>query len=186
MVIFNPFITRTFGPVLLFSIVTFAAVIMTQKPGILKNLVLYAGFFYFLNNLAGDAYLLYKKSGNFSYKKLVERIDEKVPDNTTVASIQQFWYAFPRNEFYSSYTHWKFKNYKNLEDLIQSKNLDYIVLSDYLIRGFTATSERKEEVAQDDLIWYNSITAYVNQYALLVYEFDAMNYGMVRIWKVIK
>jgi hypothetical protein len=136
--------------------------------------------------LAGDIYLVYKKTGNKPYNQLVKIMDTQIPNNKVVASLMEFWYAFPDNEFYSSDTKWSLKNFKNVEDLIKSNHLDYIVLSDYLIRGYTATSERKEPVDNEKTDYYNALLNYAKESGLLIYEFDANNYGQVKIWKVIK
>jgi hypothetical protein len=66
------------------------------------------------------------------------------------------------------------------------KRLDYIVLSDYLIRGYTATSERKEPLEEGVAEYYYTLLDFADKFGTPVSEIDAANFGNVRIWKVIK
>jgi len=178
--------TRSFGQIMVYSVLTFALLLNEIKHENIKRIMLLLGILYFMNNLTGDIYLVYNKIENKPFNQLVKSIDALVPDNKVVVSLLEFWYAFPENEFYCNYTQWYSKKFENLEDLKNSNHIDYIVLSDYLIRGYTATSEREEPVDIKNLEYYNTLLNYAKESGLLICELDGKNYGQVKIWKVIK
>jgi hypothetical protein len=183
---FSQYLTRSFGQVILYSLLTFALIVNMLKRDRIKLAILALAFLYFTNNLVGDIYFITKNIQNQSYSQIINRIGAKVPDNAAVASMLEFWYAFPYNDFYCNCTEWHFKNFNNIEDLIKSNYLDYIVLSDYFIRGYTSTSGRIEPVDSNYIKYYHRLLKYARESAILQVEFDGGNYDMVKIWKVIK
>lgn len=186
ILLLSPYSTRSFGQVMVFSVLTFALLLNDLKPEKIKRILLCLGTLYLLNNLAGDIFLVYKKIDNKPFNQLVKSMDAHIPDNKVVISLLEFWYAFPDNEFYSNYTQWYSKKFENLDDLIKSDHIDYIVLSDYFIRGYSATTEREEPVDTRKLEYYNTLLNYAKKSGSLIYELDGGNYGQVKIWKVIK
>jgi len=183
---FSLYLTRSFGQIIIFSIITFALAISVVQSKRIKIIFLSCTLLYFLNNMAGNVYFICKNADNLPYDKLTRAIDGKVPDNTAVAGLLDFWYGFPHNDFYCNVTEWHFKNFNDVEGLIKSNYLDYIVLSDFIQRGHTPTSGRFEPLDSIYVNYYDKLLDYAHKSCNLNCELDGGNYGRVKIWKVIK
>lgn len=181
-----PFPTRTFGAVLIFSIIAYALILhqFEIKKKIFK--VLYVlGILYLVNNFAGDFYIITKQYNHSSYDEVMKEIDEIVPNDTKVLTLLSFWFSLKTNENYNSYTRWSKKEYNNLEDLINSGDIEFVIISDYLTKGITPTSGRKTNATGDGRhnIFYQKAYDHVSRNGELVDNIDGLNYGNIEIWK---
>lgn len=144
------------------------------------------GVLYLLNNMAGDAYVMYRDSKQTPYSKIERQIDRLVPDNTNVVTLLSFWFPLKNNNVFNTYTRWNRTRYKDLDDLLSSGEVDYVVISDYLVKGRTATSGRKEEksIINRCAKYYNTVISFAKKKGILLQVIHTTNYGDIEIWKI--
>lgn len=185
----SSFATRHFADVTTFSFLAFVLILADlQKRGYLKvrYFVLGLGVLYLLNNIAGDAYVMYRDSKQTPYSKIERQIDELVPDDTNVVTLLNFWFPLKNNNVFNTYTRWNRTRYKNLDNLLSSGDVDYVVISDYLAKGRTATSGRKETSSTADRYakYYDTVTGFAKSNGNLLQVINTTNYGDIEIWKI--
>ena len=187
IVFLKPFSTRHFGEILIFSFISFSLILQHFKVKRQKLFIL-IGAFYLLNNIAGNLYVIKRDYKKTPYSYIEKRIDEIVPDNTKVVTLLNFWFPLKNNDNYNSYTRWDRKNYKNLDELLKSGDLDYVVISDYLTKSGTATSGRKEDNSSYNRykIYYQKVHNFANENGKLIDTVKTNNYGDIEIFKVKK
>ncbi|NJK93854.1 MAG: hypothetical protein HC905_02035 [Bacteroidales bacterium] len=183
VVIFNPYPARHFGEFIVFSYLILAVLTNLISLRWLKVLYLVSAI-YLLNNFAGDAYIIYKKYKNTSYDKLTTQIDQAIPDKTVVVSLLEFWFPLKENVNYNQYTRWIDSPFSDLDELLNSNTVQYVVISDYMVSGITGTSGRKKYVPEKDKIFYNKVTQLTIKMGTLVKEIPTDNYGIIKIWKI--
>lgn len=183
ILIFNPYPSRHFGEVAIFSLLILAVLLNLSSSLLLKALYI-ATAIYFLNNLAGDAYIIAKKHNNISYERLSQEIDKTVPDNTIVISLLEFWFPLKENVNYNSYTRWWLTKYGDLNELIDSNTVQYVVMSDLIVKTTTGTSGRVKNVPEKDKQFYESANILTKKMGILIKEIPTENYGNIQIWKI--
>ena len=141
------------------------------KPVLTKTIFVLA-FLFFCNNVFGIYSIIKKESGN-PFSEVSENINKYVPKSTVVLSPLEFWLPFKENEFYNSNFSWEFKKYKTLTELLESKNLDYIIQADDV--DFIQTEEN-----------IKAMEKYITDNGTLIASFATKNYGTISIWKVKK
>ena len=184
----RPFAARHFADVTTFSFLAFVLILADlQKRGYLKikYFVLVLGVLYLLNNMAGDAYVMYRDSKQTPYSKIEKQIDELVPDNTNVVTLLNFWFPLKNNNVFNTYTRWNNTKYKDLDVLLDSDDVDYVVISDYLTKGRTATSGRStsDSKIKSKEDYYNKVHYYAKQNGKIVYMIPTNGYGNIEIWE---
>lgn len=185
----RPFAARHFADVTTFSFLSFVLILGTlKKEGYLKVRYLVLGLcvLYLLNNVAGDAYVMYRDSKQTPYSKIERQVDELVPDNTNVVTLVNFWFPLKNNNVFNTYTRWNRTRYKDLDDLLDSGDVDYVVISDYLAKGRTATSGRKETSSTINRYakYYDTATGFARSNGHLLEIINTTNYGNIEVWKI--
>ena len=189
MIFLHPFSTRHFGEVLIFSFVVFALLLDYYKANQkFYKYVIVIGLLYLANNLAGDLYVIWRDHDNISYSEIEKKVDNLVPDNTKVLSLLNFWFPLKNNENYNSYTRIWETPYKNIDNLLSSGDIKYVVLSDYMLYSGTGTSGRKADanVITQVGTFYSKAKSYAQTNGELIEIINTRGYGKIEIWKIIK
>jgi len=187
LLLLRPFVTRHFGEVLVFSMVAMAIVLdFSLDHSLASTLAAVLALGFFLNNLAGEVYVLYKQGGNTSYAALDEEIDEAVPDDTTVLTLHTLWFPLKNNTTYSAYTRWSERKYDSLEHLIRSNSVDYVVMSDYMARGAMTTSGRSVSSVKISrhIEYFDTVMEYAREKGSLVDDIATSGYGDIKIFVI--
>ena len=187
MIFLNPFSTRHFGEVLIFSFVTFALLLDYHKvhPKFYKFFAV-VGLLYLSNNIAGNLYVMWRDHNNTSYSTIEKKLDQIVPDNTSVLTLLSFWFPLKNNDNYNDYTRWKRKGYSNLNEFIDSGDVDYVVISNYMVQGETAISGRRISDGKRDSKeeYYNRVHHYAEQKGKILETIPTSGYGEIEIWEI--
>ena len=188
ILLLNPFSTRGFGEVLIFFFIVFILILNSYQSTSKKMVVLISilGMIYLGNNFAGDFYIIRRDFNNTSYSSIEHMIDESVPDRTKALTLMNFWFPLKNNDNYNSYTRWNKKKYKSLDDLLNSRDVEYVIISDYLTTGSTATSGRKENENKINKHrkYYTKVHYFAQENGDLVKTIATNNYGDIEIWKI--
>jgi len=186
LIFFSYYSTRHFGEIIVFALLVFALIIEQIREKKFRLAIIATGLIYFLNNLAGDAYLINNKMRNTSYSEIESRISELVPDNSTVITSLHFWYPLKNTQFYSEYCDWEIKPYKNLDELLQSNSVDFVILTNELLAGKTGTSGRQEELPENlEELYYKSLD-YAKSNGELIEAIPAIGYDTLKVYKIKK
>lgn len=183
----KPFATRHFGEILIFSIVSYGLLLQFYEKR--KSIYVFFcvfGAVYLVNNFAGDLYLVAKNYNKMSYSIIAKKIDHIIPDQTNVLTLMHFWFPLKNNYNYNSYTRWRKKEYKSLEELLNSGDLEYVVISNYLTKGITPTSGRKTNKRTINKYgkYYDKVHNYASVNGSLLETIQSPNYGNIEIWKL--
>lgn len=185
LLIFNPYGTRHFGEILVFSFITFALAAEEIRNPKIRRLLVVVGCLYLLNNLAGDAYLVYSKAYNTPYSDIENKLSESIPEGSVVLTSQHFWYPLKNTEFYSEYTHWDFINsYENIDVLILSRNVDYVIHSSSFLKGITGTSGRSEDIPSSTLDFFHKAAQYADEQGKLKDKIPTVGFDTILIYKM--
>ena len=187
LVFLSPFSTRHFGEILIFSFITFALLLDYNKNNIFKyKFLLIIGFIYLGNNLAGDLYVIWRYSDRTPYSHIENSIDSIVPDNAKVLTLLNFWFPLKNNENYNDYTRWKLTDYMGLDSFLESGHGDYVVISDYMVKGITSTSGRiisgSKRNAKEK--YYDKVHHYAEENGKILETILTNGYGEIEIWKL--
>jgi len=161
---------------------------LSKKKSRFRNILILVGLLYLLNNVAGDLYIIKRDYRNTSYNILEKKIDLIIPDNSAILSYMHFWFPLKNNENFNSYTRWNKKDYNSLDDLFESGDLDYVVISDFLTSGITMTSGRKLariETTKHNK-YYNKLHNFAQNNGKLVKTISTNNYSDIEIWEINK
>ncbi|MBH49868.1 MAG: hypothetical protein CMG69_03850 [Candidatus Marinimicrobia bacterium] len=181
--------SRHFGQVLIFSFILIPIILDHYKSNIRVFRVLnFLLVIYLINNIAGDSYLIWRNYNNTSYSTLSEKIDKIIPNETNVLTLLNFWFPLKDNNNFNDYTRWRFTNYENLDLFLESGEVDYAVISDYLTEGKTSTSNRNIAVVKrnNNKIFYDKIHSYAKQNGKLLEKINTNGYSDIEIWKLNK
>jgi hypothetical protein len=182
---FNPYSSRHFGEILVYSFLSYALVYESFKNEKLRALALVLGGIYLLNNLAGDVYLIYGKHKNTPYSTIEKNLSAIVPDKSIVLTTQHFWYPLKNTDFYGEYTSFDFKKaFGSLDGLIQSNEVDYVILTQSMVSGKTGTSGRAEKVPEKVMTFFQKISYYATQEGLLVAQIPTIGYDTISVYKM--
>lgn len=185
---------RYFGPVVAMSVIAYGLLLQgceTRKRA-MKYVLILAGAIYFLNNLAGDLYVIRRDHGNTSYGYVARKIDEAVPDSARVVTIIHYWFALKDNECYFTYTQWKKMKYESLDDLLSSGDVDYVVISPYrATSGAAGVAKRPASGGSDYLLkkhrrYFNTVHSFAAKNGRLVTRIITSNYGDIEVWQIVK
>ena len=186
----KPYSTRGFGAVLIFSFLTYALLLnIPQQTSRKTHIVLtIVGIIYLVNNVAGDLIVINRDYRNTPYSYIENRIDQIVPDKVPVLTLMNFWFPLKNNDNYNSYTKWDKKKYTGLDHLLDSGAVEYVVISDYLSDGVTATSGRKvdQETIHRVTKYFLKVHNFAAGNGTLVESILTNNYGQIEIWKIEK
>jgi hypothetical protein len=138
-----------------------------------------------LNNLAGDLYLIQRDYDAKSYSELSSELSAAVPAGSTVLSHMLFWFPFQESSMYSSYTRWQYHPYADLDGLLESGDVDYVVLLDHdglsrLVRGATGAAAVPHGVVD----YRDRVHAWVEPVGTLTNEITAKGYGTIKVWSL--
>jgi hypothetical protein len=142
---------------------------LTLSPKISKVIIVLAALF-FINNISGIFIIEKKEYGN-PYSEVMAAVEKQVPKSSVVLSPIEMWFACRESEFYNSNTMWDFQNYENINSLLDSKRLNYIIKVDGVLISQT------EENLQ-------AIDKYITENGVLTFTMQTKNYGNISIWKV--
>lgn len=113
-----------------------------------------------------------------------KHLREVIPENSTVISPIYFWYPLKNTQFYNEFTRWKTKPYDNLDDLIQSGDVDYIIITPSLIEGTTGTSGRVVNIFEGTLKFYQKVANSININEVLIDSMNTVGYNTLKIYKM--
>ena len=101
-------------------------------------------------------------------------------------SLLNFWLPLRNNENYNEYTRWGKTNYKNLDELIVSKDVEYVVISDYLTKGETTISGRttSKNTKNQKSIYYEKVYKFAKKNGRLIEAIVTNGYGNIEIWHI--
>ena len=186
LVVLYPFSTRHFSEVLIFSLIVFGLLMNFYNNKIYYKKLLIIGLIYLVNNITGDFYVIFKNYNNTSYNLIDREIDSIIPNKNKVLSLLNFWFPLKNNESYNSYSRLLDSKYKDIDTLIKSGEIKYIVISDYMINSGTSTSGRKADSnVIDQLSKYYKITIkYARNSGKLINSIDTKGYGNIQIWEI--
>jgi len=183
--VFNPYSTRHFGEVFIYSFLVFALLYESWPKGRVKKGLLLLGAIYLLNNLAGDVYILYKKFNYTSYAQLEKQLSGSIPDSSVVLTSINFWYPLKNNETYTEYTYWAgHPTFKSLDSLIQSGEVDYTVISRYMVFGTTGTSGRTVNILSTKVDFYQSAVEYAETSGILIKKIPTCGFDTIKIYQM--
>ena len=188
MIFLSPFATRHFGEILIFSFITFSLLLNYHK-GHQKfyKFIIIVGILYLLNNFAGDMFLIWRDHNKTSYSKIEKKIDEIIPDNSNVITLLEFWFPLKNNDTFNSYTRWHKTKYNDLGHFLDSNDLDYVVISDYFLKGVTPTSGRQikeTKYLEDKKKYYNSVHSFALSNGVMIDSLITSGYGTIKIWEI--
>lgn len=138
--------------------------------GVKRKIVFVLSLLFFINNAAGIFIIEKKEYGN-PYSEVMEAVEKQIPKSSVVLSPIEMWFACRESEFYNSNTMWDFQNYENIQALLNSKKLDYIIKVDGVF-----ISQTEENL--------NIIDKYIAEYGKQTFTMSTKNYGNISIWKV--
>lgn len=187
IIFLSPFSTRHFSEIIIFSIVSFGLILNHYSTNYkMFKIFMGLGILYLINNLGGDFYIISKGYDRTPYSQIETKIDSIVPDDTKVLTLLNFWFPLKNNQNYNRYTRWNKSNYKNLDDLFDSKELDYIVISDYMTKGTTATSGRIISKKKNSLneLFYTKVSQFAHANGMLIKKIPTVGYGSIEVWKI--
>ena len=177
--------SRHFGQVLIFSYIVIALILNYYESNKqVFRVVTFLFLLYLTNNIAGDSYLIWRDYKNSSYNQLADSIDKIVPDETKVLTLFNFWFPLKNNENYNEYTRWRNTKYKNLKGLLDSGDIDYVVISDYMVEGVTPTSGRieRQHKINKNTIFYSLVYNYAKEKGKIIEIISTIGYGEIEIW----
>jgi hypothetical protein len=183
---FSEYSSRHFGEIIIYSFLSFALLSELLINKKLRLVIIFLGAIYLINNLAGDIYIIYKKYKNTPYSLIEKHLKEIIPENSTVISPIYFWYPLKKTQFYNEFTRWEKKPYDNLDSLIQSGDVDYIVTTPSLIEGTTGTSGRAVIMLESTLKFYQKVTNSINKNVVLIDSMNTVGYDTLKIYKMKK
>ncbi|NJO67962.1 MAG: hypothetical protein HC830_00605 [Bacteroidetes bacterium] len=188
MAVFNPYINRSFGEITIFSYICFILLLnLLASNNSINRILLFAGILYLINSSAGDAYILYKKSKDLSYKTINKKLSEITVSNKDikVLTIIHLWFPFKDSEFYCKQTNFKYKNFDNWDDLLKNAGIDFVITSNLPVKGATGTSGRPEKVSGDELKFYNMSENYAEENGTLIKTIEGGSaYGLIKVYKI--
>ena len=90
------------------------------------------------------------------------------------------------NTIYHSYKRWHTTSYSDFDDLLNSGDVEYAVISDYLSKNGTATSGRDEElgVYKAKKEYYDKVRNFAELNGRPLQTIKTNNYGDIEIWKI--
>ena len=185
----RPFSTRGFVTVLVFSLIALSLIISKiqfSKQNKLSMALLVICGLYFLNNFTGNLYLIHRDYKSTSYSYVDREIDRIVPDRTKVVTLLNFWFPLKNNTIYHSYKRWHTTPYNDFDDLLNSGDVEYAVISDYLSMNGTATSGRNEDpgVYKAKKEYYDKVRNFAELNGRPLQTIKTNNYGDIEIWKI--
>jgi hypothetical protein len=187
LTVFNPYSTRHFGEVIIYSYLVFALYCEKFVTSRIRHGFLLLGILYLLNNLAGDVYILYKKFNNTSYAQLEKQLSGSIPNGSIVLTSINFWYPLKNNEIYTEFTFWKgHPEFNNLDSLISSGDVDFTVVSRYTVYGSTGTSGREINIPPNKIEFYESAMRYVNARGELIKEIPTNGLDTIKVYHMKK
>lgn len=138
-----------------------------------------------LNNLAGDLYVIKRDWNAISYAELGKAIAAQVPPGSTVMSHMLFWFPLQESKVYTSYSRWRHEAHDDLESLLDSGEVEYVVLLDYDgLSLITAGATGSNPLLSPVLSYRKRVGEWADESGNLVAEIPARGYGKVAVWRV--
>jgi len=179
-----------------FCVVVICSLAVTGR--ILRSEPLYVGFMrpatilwmltllYAVNSLAGDVYAFRLHAINTPYSRIARTLDSAVVDAAPVVTHLELWFAFQRNPIYTQYTRWFSTSYTGLDDLLDSGDVRYAVLSASLARGVSSTTgEHKALPGETEKArrFYELVHSYARMHGRRIATIHTRGYGDIEIWE---
>lgn len=139
---------------------------------IIKKVIFALSLLFLINNIFG-IYTIVKKDYGESYSSVSSEIKKNVPESVVVLSPIELWFPLRNCEFYNSNASWDFANYIDLNKLLESGRIDYIIKSD----GIAYAQTEENLLAMDK---------YISDKGNLTYTLVTKNYGNITVWKIKK
>lgn len=186
------FATRHFGEVLIFSFVAFSVFLnyyKIHKKSYIALIVI--GLLYLGNNLAGNLFVILRDLNNTPYSSIEKQIDSCVPDNTTVFSLFNFWYPLKNNNVYTYRTRdtkWAELGVSNWKYAAEIQEVDYIVVSDYMVNEKAPTVGREVTVGwkkKNNFEYYSILKNICKNRGELLKTIKTIGYSDIEIWKIV-
>uniref|UniRef100_A0A7C3N6V6 Glycosyltransferase RgtA/B/C/D-like domain-containing protein n=1 Tax=candidate division WOR-3 bacterium TaxID=2052148 RepID=A0A7C3N6V6_UNCW3 len=178
------FVTRGFISIIFYSILVLTLILKNIQEK-WKVLFFVLSFLYLINNVVAIAYLLYRDRDVTSYSKIENYCEKNVEKGKVVLSNIIFYFPFKDNRFYNDYTYYKLTKFKTLDSLIKSDSVDYIVISDYLTKGVTSVSNKKEKEGSLKIfkIFYSKVKNYADSFFVQYDSLKTTGYGTLKFYK---
>ena len=189
IIVFHPFVLRAFGNVIFFALIILAILLndLANNPKAKKlNVIYICAFIYLINNIASEAYVIAQDMKNTSYADIERKIAQEIPDNKIVLTLLNFWFPVKNDDVYTEYTRWENKEFKSLDDLLNSGKVDYIIISDYMINIESTTTGRNEKpcVLKKEKIFFDKVSNYAFSKGILIDKCFTNGYGEIKIYKM--
>jgi hypothetical protein len=191
IIIFTPYFSRFFSQVLIFSSICIAFVFQeTPKQSLRFKVLLTLSILYFMNNFAGDLYILLKNRKNLSHTEISKQINLAIgtyePKDIEVFSNIEFWYFIKDTKFYGAHCYYPNKEYENRKEQLEKGQFDYIIISKFDIAGKTATSGRPDKIYKYEIEFHQDMDRIKLKHAELMKTIKTPEnqYGDIEIWKV--
>lgn len=185
LVFLRPFHRIGFVVVIIFTLVAFLLLLDTLPlRSFARRGLLVAGLLYLGNNVAGDGYVLHRGREWSNYEVLAGQIEDQIPAHATVVCNMAFWFPLRDHTVYTHSTHWGFTSYENLRALLDSGDLDYAVLSDYILDGISPTTGEKTVYPIRHRRFYDELRPYLETQGTRVATIPTHGYGEIEIWKL--
>lgn len=181
------FVTRGFISIILYSILVLTLIYKNLQNKKLKNVLIIFSFIYLFNNFISTGYLIYRDRNVTSYSLIEKHCEKNVEKNKVVLSNIVFYFPFKDKKFYNDYTYYKLTEFKTLDSLIKSNEIDYIVISDYLTKGITGVSNKKEKEGSlnDFISFYKKAQDYAKKRFIQYDSISTNGYGIIKFYRKI-
>lgn len=157
--------------VFLFTFINFALIMnenyMKSK---IRIIMLILSVIFIVNNAAG-IYAIEKREYNNSYADVVKNIQLFIPESSVVLAPIEMWFPCKDCEFYNTNTSWQHSKYKNLKELLNSNNLEYIIFAD----GVESLQTKEDSL---------DVSRYITEKGTNINSYFTKNYGTISIWKI--
>ena len=189
----TPFYRWSFAIVIIFSLtvtgrlLSDARTTLTRRGAVALCLCVSV---YALNNAAGDAYLMRLHATNTPYGRVTEVLDAKVPDGVPVLTDLELWFPFQNNVAYTPITRWWATRYADLDALLTSGDLRYVVTSAAFSEGSSPLSpltRERDYALYDNTDYYDRlhrhIETYVRHHCDRIDVLATHGYGAIETWR---
>ena len=136
IIFITPFRRRYMGIVMVFSIITTLLVINNEKKTIKKVIIIFF-VLYMINNILGNAYLVYKQYQNSSYSTLSKQLNQFIPQTAKVVAPIEFWIALQPRFILTDIS----DQYKNrpIQEYLDNK-IEISVISSHFKKNYSPTT----------------------------------------------
>jgi hypothetical protein len=189
LLVFSPFRRRYFCLIAINSILVLGDVIKNISFSKQRKIafIIIIGLF-FGNTMAGDAYYIYKNYRNTPYRQLTHSLQNLgIPKTASILSPIHFWLPFHNYYAISNVHHFPGLGYPSYQDLLDKKDIDYILTAPYLLNNNSPTTGQKSTVHQmNKSPFLLALKTYTETHCELISSVTAPPYGTLFLYKTIK